>query len=154
MDNDNLNETTFAENTATAKSTFNIKSLIPIVIAIVVIFGIFKSCGGGKTEEMYVGCAKDIMAKNLKNPDSMVVNEGYVVEEDEYGTAIVYLDYTAENSFGGSVRNKVYVCVKYLDDDGHYQYSPHFSYIEVRDNYKEETLESFKELCDFGEPEE
>ncbi len=157
MNDKNLNETTFDENAQTAKKTFDIKKLIPIVIAVIVVFSIFKSCGGlggglfggGVTDDTYIGCAKQIISKSLKNPSSLVVNDAYVYEKDDYGSAIVCMDITAENGYGGADRDVLYVCVMYVQSDGSYNFHPTCNYTEEKNN-----LEFLKNINGFGEPKE
>lgn len=154
MNNENLNETTFAENAQTTKKTFDIKKFIPIVIAIIVVFSVFKSfigsldgLFGGVTDDTYIGCAKQVIAKSLKNPNSLVVNDAYVYEKDDYGSAIVCMDITSENGFGGADRDTVYVCVMYVQSDGKYQFNPNLNYTENITN-----LDILKSINGFGEP--
>ena len=64
-----------------------------------------------KEDKQYLSAAEDFICKILKNPYSATLHDSYIVEKDSYGRAIVFLDVTAENSFGGTVRNKFYVCI-------------------------------------------
>ncbi len=159
MNNENLNETIFEEGSQPTKKIFDLKKIIPIIIAIVVIFTIIQSCGGSETsgglfnvgvsDEMYIGCAKEIISKSLKKPSSLEVIDAYIYEKDDYGSAIVCMDITSENGFGGADRDTVYVCVMYLESDGNYKFNPTFNYTENVTN-----LDILKSINGFGEPKE
>ena len=105
--------------------------------------------GGGVTDDMYIGVAKQIIAKSLKKPSSLEVNDAYIYEKDAYGSAIVCMDITSENGYGGADRDTVYVCVMYLESDGSYQFHPSYNYTENVTN-----LDVLKSINGFGEPEE
>ena len=126
------------------------KKAISIVLIILSIVFIFCGCAGifgGVSNDMYIGVAEQIMAKNLKNPSSLIVNDAYIYEKDDYGSAIVCMDITSENSYGGADRDTVYVCVMYLKSDGSYQFHPTVNYTENIAN-----LDMLKSINGFGEP--
>ena len=60
----------------------------------------------------YITAAKSLLSEFLKNPSSAVYNSESVIETDSYGRAIVYLDVSAQNSFGGYVRSEHYICLQ------------------------------------------
>ena len=62
--------------------------------------------------------AKEYLDDNLKNPQSLVINsiKGGVREDLNY---IFEIDYNAENSFGGSVRDQMYIGVAGNSSDGY-----------------------------------
>ncbi len=84
--------------------------------------------GPGRCEapdDRIVSCAQQIYEKILKNPSSAIYNNAYVAEKDEYQRVIVYLDVSSQNSFGGYVRDQIYVCLQYVDRRGQeFQYYP------------------------------
>lgn len=129
------------------------KKLLSISLILVTIICLFGGCnsilniGGGVSDEIYIGAAKQIISKSLKNPSSLTVNDAYIYEKDEYGSAIVYLDITSQNGFGGADRDKVYVCVMYVESDGKYQFHPTWNYTENITN-----LDYLKSINGFGEP--
>lgn len=123
-----------------------------IILVFVITVGLC-SCGsfsGGAnsavSDEMYIGVAKQIISKSLKKPSSLEVIDAYIYEKDNYGSAIVYLDIASENGYGGTDRDKVYVCVMYLESDGTYQFHPTANYTE--------NIGILKSLNGFGEPKE
>lgn len=63
------------------------------------------------SKEDYINAAKSLISEYLKNPSSAIYNTESLVETDDYGRAIVYLDVSAQNSFGGYVRDTYYVCI-------------------------------------------
>lgn len=133
------------------------------IVAAVVIFAISWFCGGNNfftdnglnslftrfdEDAAFVNAAKDLICNNLKNPDSAVFNDAYIVEKDSYGRAIVYIDVTSENSFGGAARDVRYVCIQSVDSDGTYTYKEGLSISSDGSAY----LNILKELNNFDEP--
>lgn len=145
-------------NTQSPPKTLDFKKILPVILTLIVMFNVFRSCGGlfsgGPSDKKYIDCAKQIMSKSMKNPDSLSVNEAYVYEKDDYGSAIVYLDFTGQNSFGGTDRNKVYVCVQHLDNKGNFTYNKTNSYVEVDSGAlsNDTLLELLKDFNNWGEP--
>lgn len=86
-----------------------------------------------KEDKQYLSAAEDFIYKTLKNPSTAILYDSYIIEKDSYGRAIVYLDVSSENSFGGTVRNKFYVCILEVNDDGGYRHNGEFSYCEIPD---------------------
>lgn len=121
------------------------KKVLCAFLALFVILGLC-SCGG-VSNNMYIGVAKEIMAKNLKKPSSLEVNNAYIYEKDDYGSAIVCMDITSENGYGGADRDKVYVFVMHLEKGGSYQFHPTANYTENVAN-----LDMLKTLNGFGKP--
>ena len=76
----------------------------------------------GDINNKYISCAKTLIQNNLKDPSSVIYNDAYVYEKDDYGRAIVYLDYSARNGFGGMGRERKYVFINGLNDDGTFTY--------------------------------
>lgn len=107
-----------------------------------------------KEDKQYLSAAEDFICKILKNPYSATLHDSYVVEKDGYGRAIVYLDVTAENSFGGTVRNKFYVCILEVDNNGGYRHNGEFSYCEIPDigSASDIGLTYLKEINNWGDP--
>ncbi len=93
----------------------------------------------------YIACAKTIMDKVLKNPSTAQYNDSYVYEKDDYGRAIVFLDISAQNGFGGWVRSNYYVCIKSVDKDGTFTYSTTVPYVDDKSDYNTLLI-----LNDFG----
>lgn len=123
---------------------------ISLFLMFVCIICVFCGCAeptGGVSDSMYIGVAKEIMANNLKKPSSLEVNDAYVYEKDGYGSAIVCMDITSENGYGGADRDTVYVCVMYLKSDGSYKFHPTVNYTENIAN-----LYLLKSINGFGEP--
>lgn len=99
------------------------------------------------SDSEYIGCAKTLISKALKNPSSAQYNESRVYEKDNYGRAIVYLDISAQNGFGGWVRSQFYVCIHTVDSDGTFTYNSTMPYI---DDESFSLYESFKSINDFN----
>ena len=129
------------------------KKILLLLLVTVGIICVFCSCSGetdvGVSDEMYIGCAKQIVSKSLKNPSSLQVHDAYVYEKDDYGSAIVCMDITSQNSYGGADRDIVYVCVMHLESDGSFEYSKTVSYTE-----NELNIGALKNINGFGKPKE
>lgn len=110
------------------------------------------SSSGKGTNDQYINAAKGVISGSLKDPTSAIWNEAYVVETDSYGRAIVYVDVSATNSFGGYVRDAYYVCIQSItgssSDGVHYQYNPNFAFESADGSY---SLSVLKSLNGFGE---
>ena len=131
------------------------KKVLCIILVFVITVGLC-SCdsfsggaNGAISDEMYIGVATQIISKSLKKPSSLEVIDAYIYEKDNYGSAIVYLDIASENGYGGTDRDKVYVCVMHLESDGTYQFHPTANYTENAAN-----IGILKSLNGFGEPKE
>jgi len=94
----------------------------------------------------YISCAKTLLNKGLKNPSTAKYNDASVYEKDNYGRAIVYLDVSAQNGFGGWVRSHYYVCIQSVSSDGKFTYSSSFPYTDDKSTYNTLLI-----LNDFGE---
>lgn len=98
------------------------------------------------SDSNYIGAAKTLINKALKNPSTAQYNSASVYEKDNYGRAIVYLDVSAQNSFGGWVRSEYYVCIQSYDSDGTFTYSSTVPYTDDKSTYDILLL-----MNDFGE---
>lgn len=75
-------------------------------------------------EEYCKSAAMDIVKEQLKAPSTVRWHEVKFLEEDEYGRVLVYLDYEAQNSFGGYGKDKVLVVIQEYDQEkGNYSYN-------------------------------
>ena len=99
------------------------------------------------SDSEYIGCAKTLISKALKNPSSAQYNDARIYEKDNYGRAIVYLDISAQNGFGGWVRSQFYVCIHTVDSDGTFTYNSSMPYI---DDESFSLYESFKVINSFN----
>lgn len=98
--------------------------------------------GEGKcsaSESTIIQAAQQLYEENLKNPQSVIYNVARVEEYDDYQRVIVYLDASAQNSFGGYVRDNVYICLQYVNSYsfkylGHYS-SSSLSYLKSNNNW-------------------
>ncbi len=139
-----------------------IGALFPLIVGVItfiLVINIFNPSSANfslsSKDRLYINAAEDFISRILKNPYSATLQEAYVVEKDDYGRAIVYIDITAENSFGGTVRNQFYVCILEVDDDGGgYRHNGEFSYCEIPDTGSagDIGLSYLKEMNNFGEP--
>lgn len=100
------------------------------------------------SDDEFIASAKTLIDKMLKNPSTAQYNSAEVVEKDSYGRAIVHVDVSAQNSFGGWVRSDYYVCIKGVNSDGQFTFNPTFYYI---DEYSSVLYESLKSINDFDE---
>lgn len=98
------------------------------------------------TDSDYISCAKTLLNKALKNPSTAQYNNASVYEKDDYGRAIVYLDVSAQNGFGGWVRSEYYVCIQSVDEDGTFRYNSTVPYTDEKSGYNTLLL-----INDFGE---
>ncbi|MBR5309867.1 MAG: hypothetical protein IKU42_01930 [Oscillospiraceae bacterium] len=98
------------------------------------------------TDAEYIDCAKTLINGVLKNPSGAVYNESYVVEKDRYGRAIICLDVSAQNSFGGYVRKTYLVCIQKVRAND-FTYYENFYWIE---NTSATSYETLKKYNDFG----
>ncbi|MGN0768434.1 MAG: zinc-ribbon domain-containing protein [Christensenellales bacterium] len=141
----------------TTKPTFSKKKILIIVacvvLAVILLVVLLTQCNGGgllvSKEDLAVTCAKSLVIDNLKNPNSAIWYATDIVDKDDYDRYIVYLDYGAENSFGGTTRTRLYVCIR-LDNNDTYYYNPYFPYVEATDM----NLSLIKSLNDWGNPPE
>lgn len=100
----------------------------------------------GVTNEDYIGAAKTLISNNLKNPSTAVYNSSSVYEKDDYGRAIVHLDVSAQNSYGGWVREDYYVIIQSYKSNGKFTYNSAYSYTS-----EFAYLSTLKSLNNFGE---
>ena len=139
-----------------------IRALFPLIVGIitfVLVMNVTNTSSSfnflvSKEDKQYLSAAEDFICKILKNPYSATLHDSYIVEKDSYGRAIVYLDVTAENSFGGTVRNKFYVCILEVDNNGGYKHNGEFSYCEITDTGSagDIGLTYLKEINNWGNP--
>ena len=134
-----------------------IPALVGCVVFVCMMFAFFGrssdgSLFGPSKEEQYIAAAKDIICDNLKNPSSAIFNDAYVLEEDDYGRAIVFIDVTSENALGGAVRDACYVCVQSVDGNGGYECSRYMAYTKADVGYDDIMLGALKKANNFGEP--
>lgn len=133
------------------------KKALSVILTLCLLVGLSGCCLSGDLfsdafvdwDELYISAAKNIVADNLKNPSSAVYNDAYVYEKDDYGRAIVYLDVSAQNGYGGYTRDDWWVCITNMDADGNYTYNRYASH-----SNKIANLSLLKSLNDFGEPKE
>lgn len=81
-------------------------------------------------DDYYIGSAKKVLEGTLLNPSTAVYNESRVLEKDPYGRAIIHLDVSGQNAFGGYARNDFYVCITKMDKKGNFEYSSTFSQVK------------------------
>ena len=98
-------------------------------------------------DSTYISGAKTLINNELTNPSSATYNEASVYEKDNYGKAIVYLDVSAQNGFGGWVRTQFYVCINNVNSDDTFTYSSLMPYI---DNMSTSLYNTLKGINDFG----
>lgn len=101
----------------------------------------------GTTNEKYIECAKSLISKDLVHPSTAVYNEAKIKETDGYGRAIVYLDISAQNVYGGWSRVEYYVCIQSIASDGTYTYDEKMPYFI--DDY-DKLYSFFKGINNFG----
>lgn len=109
------------------------------------IFLLVDTFGGKVSDSDYISSAETVIAEQLKNPSTATFNEAKVIEKDAYGRAIVYIDVSAQNGFGGWVRDEYYVCIQSVKKDGTFTYKSYFN--SVNDAMLYDTLKSAN---DFG----
>lgn len=97
------------------------------------------------SDSNYISCAKTLINKTLKNPSTAQYNSASVYDKDDYGRAIVLLDVSAQNGFGGWVRDEYYVCIQSYDRDGTFTYNSIFPYVNNISN-----IDSLLIINDFG----
>lgn len=95
----------------------------------------------------YIACAQTLLNGMLKNPYSAQYNATAVYEKDSYGRAIVYMDVSSQNSFGGWVREEYFFCIQSLDKDGNFTYLTYAYYVTGGNSQAYELLKS---MNDFG----
>jgi len=97
------------------------------------------------TNDDYINSAVTVINNILKSPSTAVYNSCSVYEKDSYGRAIVKVDVTAENSFGGAVRSVYYVCIKDVNYSGEFLSQTYSSYVD-----SESDIPYLKSINDFG----
>ena len=63
------------------------------------------------SDDEFIKYAKSYLFGILKDPGSATIYAAEVHEKDSFGRAIVYIDVSSRNGFGGSVRDKLYICI-------------------------------------------
>lgn len=99
-------------------------------------------------DEKYIAAAKTLVDKILKNPTTAIFNSERIYEKDNFGRAIVYLDVSGQNSYGGWVRQEYYVAINGFQNDDQFNYNPSFYYINEP---TEVMMISLKGLNNFGD---
>jgi hypothetical protein len=106
-------------------------------------------------DELAVSCAKTLLLKKLKAPGSAQLVDSKMIEKDNYGRYLVYLEVDAQNSFGALLRSQHYVVLQSVKDDGKFTYLDLFSIQEIDRNggsYIEEmTKETVKSMNNWNE---
>lgn len=138
------------------------RNRIILILVICFVFLFFRNCGHGggnsfSKDDKFISAAKQIVSEDLRNPDSAKFYEAEIVEKDQYGRAVVYIDMSAENAFGGAVRSRKYVFVNKIEGDSYF-YNPNFSYMEVDRKLSNPSsdpwYESYKDFNNFGQPQD
>lgn len=88
------------------------------------------------TDEEYINAAVTLLNEQLNNPATAQMHEKKIYEKDEYGRAIVYIDVSAQNGFGGWSRYKLYYCINKVTPDGQFGYSTIKYYCEDNSELK------------------
>lgn len=116
------------------------------------ILGAANQSYSGATDDDYISAAKTVVSNHLKNPSTAQYNSVSIYEKDDYGRAIVRVDVSAQNSFGGWARETWYVCIQSIDSSSTFSHKGDLSYVTDDGGYSEETLISvLKGFNDFGE---
>ena len=104
------------------------KKLLALMLSVALSLSLVACDGGGgvddptavSTESSYediASCAEyavEQLKSVLKNPSSLVVNNLYAVEADDY--YIFDIDYSAENGFGGTNRDDLFIAVNRIEN--------------------------------------
>ena len=78
-----------------------------------------------------IACAQTLISNSLRSPSTTKWNKQEVVDRDEYGRYLVYLDFEAQNGFGGYERLYYYVILQDVEQDGHFTYTPYIATKEL-----------------------
>ena len=77
-----------------------------------------------KADAIAIACAETVIRGTLKNPDSMKVLKQEILDSDEYFRYYVKIQYSASNSYGGTVTDYAYLLIRVLPVmDGTFKYT-------------------------------
>lgn len=118
------------------KKKIIIGSVIGIILLIIVgsIFFYIKANELSPSEIYAVGCTERLKNR-MKSPDSFKLQDDIVIIVDEKLKKYTFIDYTAENSYGASMRN-----IAIFSD---------YTYLGTYDNYDKDDFEDSDQYLDF-----
>lgn len=130
------------------------KFIIGIVCICIVLFIITRFAGSEPKEEYIINAARNVVDKQLIAPATSVYSGEEILEKDDYGRYLVYLNVDAENGYGAKVRSEWCVVVfSVTKEDFHYNsdvsYVNSYSGTDVK---SEAVRDMLKEFNDWNKP--
>ena len=131
------------------------KTVLWIVCGLVI--GLFIVMGFSNDEpekESVINAARNVVHKQLTAPSTAVYSGEEILDEDDYGRYLVYVDVDSENGFGAQVRTEWVVIVFSVTEDT-FRYNNQMSYVNNEDGTDvqgELALSLLKELNDWNKP--
>ena len=145
----------FAGDVKAFKNLSKRKRVIVTLCGIVVaLFIITRFIGNEPKEEYVVNAARNVVDKQLIAPATAIYSGEEILEKDDYGRYLVYLNVDAENGYGAKVRSEWCVIVfSVTKDDFHYNnqasYVNSYSGTDVK---SELAISTLKEFNDWDKP--
>lgn len=145
------------EVTKGAKVHYKNKKHRLLVWGVCICIGLFiitRFIGNEPKEEYVINAARNVVDKQLIAPATSIYSNEKILEKDDYGRYLVYLDVDAENSYGAKVRSEWCVVVfSVTKDDFHYNsdvsYVNSYSGTDVK---SEAVRDMLKEFNDWNKP--
>lgn len=105
-------------------------------------------------EEIVSIFAKNVITRQLMDSSSVNWGREKIVEKDEFGKYLMYIEYSSKNAFGVNINNSSLICIKLNEDQKTFSYRKKGSFIEFGrvENLNEITvLKQYKKYFSFGE---
>lgn len=83
------------------------------------------------SEDTIISCAKTLISNELRSSNTAVWGKSELVDQDNYGRCLVYVDLEAQNSFGAYSKLNYLVVLQSVEYDGHFTYSPYIYRYEL-----------------------
>ena len=130
------------------------KVIVTLCGIVIALFIITRFIGNEPKEEYVVNAARNVVNEQLIAPGTAIYSGEEILEKDDYGRYLVYLDVDAENSYGAKVRSEWCVVVfSVTKDDFHYNnqasYVNSYSGTDVK---SELAISTLKEFNDWDKP--
>lgn len=130
------------------------KVIVTLCGIVVALFIITRFIGNEPKEEYVVNAARNVVDKQLIAPATAIYSGEEILEKDDYGRYLVYLNVDAENGYGAKVRSEWCVIVFSVTKD-YFHYNNQASYVNSysgTDVKSELAISTLKEFNDWDKP--
>ena len=69
-------------------------------------------------DEVLIAACKNCVTERLKAPSTANFPTIEIKDKDDYGRIFYYVEVDSQNSFGATIRTKIYVVLQHVNDDG------------------------------------